>query len=155
MAKIFLNPQIVECDIENTEETVLMSSGMPPQNTGDWDIATEYTSHNSGSHSVVRFQGYHNGNHSGEELVFHCMMKAPFRIKAVENASGCTIMNVTEKSFTLIRHGHFNGGEKVGFNAEVIVYNGFNARGDECEGAVGITGHIKECDVFVCSLEER
>lgn len=156
MAKNFINPQILECDIENTEHNFGKGSGSNGQ--GDWDIHCEYCQHNTGSHSEVRITGHHNGQHQGDVLKLTCVMKNGFRIKEVRETSGIPVSNVTENGFTLTRYNHFNPNENVGFLIQLVVYNGHNLNdktGKGCVGAVGITGQPRVCDVVCLNVEER
>lgn len=154
MAKMFLDPQILECDIENTERFFPSQSGGIEEFRGDWDIRLEYRNHNTGSHSEVAVIGKHHGNHSGESLTMDIMMRNGFEIKQVKEASGCVVSNVTKDGFTITRNNHFNPTDNFEFNFQIVVSNGPKHPQTNHVGAIGTTGVYRACDLVCIYYEE-
>lgn len=154
MAKMFLDPQILECDIENTEGLHPSQSGGIEEFHGDWDITLEYRNHNTGSHSEVAFIGVHHGNHAGEVLKMDVIMKNGFEIKEVRETSGCVVTNLSKHGFTITRRNHFNPTERFEFNIQVVVSNGPVHPETHHIGAIGKTGEYRACDLVCVRYEE-
>lgn len=113
---------------------------MPPPTPDGWGIHCEYRNHNSGSHSEVAIIAMNNGSKSGDCLTMHFSI-SDFRLDCIKDSSGYTVSNVSETGFTIIRNGHFNPGERIEFNLQII------AKDSQYHGSVGKTGEYMPCKI--------
>ena len=117
----------------------------PTQCWVNWQC--RWTGHNNGGHSVCHVSANHCGDHSGESLTMHFVTNFP--IVEVKNASGCIISNVGAYSFTIIRNNHFNAGDSIGFNFEIVTSATlYDASGNPLHGAIG----ANNADAYYCKV---
>ncbi len=106
-----------------------------------------WTGHNNGGHSVCHVSANHCGDHSGECLVMNFVTNFP--IREVKNASGLTISGVGTYNFTLIRNNHFNPGENIGFNFEIVTSTVmYDENNNPLHGAIG----LNNADAYYCKV---
>ncbi len=113
---------------------------------GGWEISCEWRNHNTGHHSEVAIKGINNGLISGESLTMHFAINtSDFQLVSVKDNGGCEVYNVSEGGFSIIRRGHFNPGEKIEFNIQIVVKGSqFNK---DNTGSYGITGTWYPCSI--------
>ena len=142
MAKEFVSPAIVSLSLEDTEGFFCVrGSGDVPEPKGDWDITCRYDGHNTGHHSIVHVQANHHGNFSGDCITMTFKINNGFKLKDVPNASGTWFRKISDSRFTLMRSGHFNPNDSIGFCFEIEVSN------SPYHGSMGKTGEYRPCDV--------
>ncbi len=157
--KDFIAPDLV--NIEDTGEGIYAGSGawntnpdipnppFPPGDdaSSDWVWNCKWTGHNHGGHSVCHVLGQHCGNKCGESITLNIVTN--FTIREVKNASGYTITNLGSHSFSIVRNGHFNPNESVGFNFEIVTSDPmYDENGNALHGAIGAhNAHDKYCKV--------
>ena len=110
-----------------------------------WDIHCEYRNHNSGSHSEVAIIALNTGSMSGDKLTMSFQIK-DFKLDYVKDSSGYQVTNVSENGFTIVRPGHFNPGERIEFNIQIVV------KDSKYHGSVGVTGEYYPCNIVLSSL---
>lgn len=152
----FISPELV--NIDDVAEGVYAGSGAwgtnpdtnPPiiETKECWvNWQCKWTGHNNGHHSVCHISANHCGDHSGECLTINFVTNFP--IKEVKNASGYTITNVGTYSFSIIRNNHFNPGESIGFNFEIVTSaTMYDESGKQLEGAIG----AHNADAYYCKV---
>lgn len=145
--KEYDRPMMSEMNI--ITEGVYAGSGTPdipdipddPPSDGSWTVNTEYTSHNSGSHSEVRLNASYSGSTSGDVLILNFAVTG-FTLYDVKDSSQYSVSNVSENGFTIRLDGHFNPGHNYGPVIQIRC-----KKGDNKIGAVGVTGVSMPCTI--------
>ena len=133
------------------EEICAGSGFVPPENPPDtpsnpgWEYGCEYRNHNSGSHSEVAIICKNNGSQSGEGIRMHLTLSG-YKLQSVPDSSGYSVSEVTENGFSIFRNGHYNPGERIEFNIQVVVSD------SPYHGSIGKTGEYLPCHFKIDSF---
>ncbi len=116
----------------------------PDKPKGDWEGKGEWRNHNSGSHSELAIIAKNNGSTSGEGIIIDCTCNQ-INFETITDSSGYPVSMLGPHSFRIYRNGHFNPGERIEFNIQVIDKN------SPYHGSVAQTGqpcpHVVQCTV--------